>query len=180
MASSRVSPSPIGTGIFFCFFRGTTCMGLRRLGSLSFRDNLTMAGVVQFHAKLFHIRGSLEVPSESLDLWCYVSWAFLTIYSEGSPRCVWGGHICQWTLKTMTWHLTPLHFSSCNCVISGDWAPASAIHPGPNRGDNNLRSKEATLYNTNYHSYSFIHRPALHRYSNYSTKKANIEKDPLL
>ena len=27
-------------------------MGLRGLGSLSFRDNLTMAGVVQFHAKL--------------------------------------------------------------------------------------------------------------------------------
>ena len=114
------------------------------------------------------------------DLWCYVSWTFIkAIYSEGSPRCVWGGHICQWTLKTMTWHLTPLHFSTCNCVISGDWAPASAIHPGPNRGDNNLRSKEATLYNTNYHSYSFIHPPP-HRYSNYSTKKANIEKDPLL
>ena len=30
-------------------------MGLRRLGSLSFRDNLTMAGVVQFHAKLLQI-----------------------------------------------------------------------------------------------------------------------------
>ena len=30
-------------------------MGLRRLGSLSFRDNLTMAGVVQFHAKLLRI-----------------------------------------------------------------------------------------------------------------------------
>ena len=28
-------------------------MGLRGLGSLSFQDNLTMAGVVQFHAKLF-------------------------------------------------------------------------------------------------------------------------------
>ena len=30
-------------------------MGLRGLGSLSFRDNLTMAGVVQFHAKLFNV-----------------------------------------------------------------------------------------------------------------------------
>ena len=30
-------------------------MGLRRLGSLSFRDNLTMAGVVQFHAKLLNL-----------------------------------------------------------------------------------------------------------------------------
>ena len=29
-----------------------TCMGLRRLGSLSFLENLKMAGVVQFHAKL--------------------------------------------------------------------------------------------------------------------------------
>ena len=28
-------------------------MGLRRLGSLSFLENLKMAGVVQFHAKLF-------------------------------------------------------------------------------------------------------------------------------
>ena len=53
MASSRASPSPIGSGIFFCFFRGTTCVGLRSLGSLSILENHKMAGVWQFQTKSF-------------------------------------------------------------------------------------------------------------------------------
>ena len=88
MASSRASPSPIGTGIFFCFFRGTTCMGLRGLGSLSFRDNLTMAGVVQFHAKLFYfILEKIHTPRQTREanfyqeeLFCFVPVNFCLLF----------------------------------------------------------------------------------------------------
>ena len=81
-------------------------MGLRRLGSLSFRDNLTMAGVVQFHAKLLTQGDKLEkltfIEYLELELSCF-------LHSSANKQALR-------TACELLRRIKELHASSCNCM----------------------------------------------------------------
>ena len=89
---------------------------------------------------------------------CDVSLNLLTKYIQSGYPCA--SEVIFANEPWRPWHdiLTLNTFQLQLCYF---WWLSSYTNNSPQskRDDNNLRSKEATLYNTNYHSYSFIQRP---------------------